>query len=106
MFAQNRPEMEYRIVVVKRGGTRGRVARLRVITGDGIECTLASWEWLSGRPDTAQMVDMVAKLADEVEADLVTRYGVQRMFEPDLPSRLEQAADDRPQPLWTPNPPE
>lgn len=74
---ENRPEVDYRLVIVKRGGNLGRTARLRVVTADGAEYTMRTWDWPTGRPTAAQATDMVANLAAEVEADLVTRYGFQ-----------------------------
>lgn len=73
----NRPEVEYRLVVVKRAGDLGRTARLRVLLREGQEATLKAWDWPSGRPTTAQAEDMASTLMDELIADLVTRYGFQ-----------------------------
>lgn len=81
MIAENRPEMEYRVVVVKRPGNLGRIVRVRVTDREWIEHTLYTQEWASGRPTAGQLADLVGKLALEVEADIITRWGSQLSLE-------------------------
>jgi hypothetical protein len=55
--------------------------RVRVTDREWIEHTLYTQEWASGRPSASQLADLVAKLALEVEADIITRWGAQMSLE-------------------------
>lgn len=77
MREANRPETEYRFVVVDLGASRGKVARLRIVTGDENETTLWSQSWPAGRPTPQDLELLALALCDEVSAAVAAKYGVQ-----------------------------
>lgn len=77
MLEENKPETEYRLVVVKRSGDRGRTVRLRVCIREDHEATLKTWDWVGGLPSAGDLEDLAVTVAREISAGLTARYGVQ-----------------------------
>lgn len=77
MKPENRPEVEFKFVVVKLTGDRGRMASIRTVTEYGTDMTLNRWQWPASRPEPAILDEIGAVVAQELVATLVARYGVQ-----------------------------
>jgi hypothetical protein len=74
---ENKPLLDVHLVVIDRGGNRGKVARVRVDTRDGWLTTAEVWEWPSGAPSPGQLSDMQQVLLRTIDREILTRFGLQ-----------------------------
>lgn len=77
---ENRPLLEFRLVVVVRPHDGSAVARIQVQTRHAEWASLRSQEWPSGRPTPTQLELLAADMTDQVQAAVVTFVGVQGAF--------------------------
>lgn len=81
MREENKPLLEYKLVMVRHASDGWLSMRLRVATREGVDHTLRSWTWPPGSLPQDYLDDILATTLTELEADLVMRMGVQRVFD-------------------------
>jgi hypothetical protein len=77
MLPENEPVIYVALIVSRQVGRPAVSARVRTYVGADTGRTIHTAEWLSGRPEPAQLDEMIAQLAAAATEEVIRRLGVQ-----------------------------